>query len=209
MTTNVAEQPEVRLDTTMPLSSIRELQRLPEQLITHAPPATKQLAGIQLHSPIQEVRVAMAEMKVENRPIKLVTSVGSCVALCLYDPINRCGGLAHIMLPAALLKSHNSVPCKFADTAVPALAAAVREISGKDTLLSAKIAGGANILSNLSNTDQTIGMRNVAAVKAALSDNKINLVGEDVGGSYGRRIEFSIRTGIVTIRRSNGVIKEL
>lgn len=209
MATNVVDQPEIKVETTVPLNNVKELQRLPDQLITHAQPATTHLAGLQVQLPIQEVRVAMAEIKVENKPIKLVTNVGSCVALCLYDPIHKCGGLAHVMLPSTTRKLQNSVPGKFADTAVPALAEAVRKIGGKETVLSAKIAGGACILPNLSNNDQHVGRKNVDAIKAALKDNRIRLVAEDVGGSYGRKIEFNIGNGTLTIRLSNGEIKEI
>lgn len=209
MTSNVADPPELKVETTVPLSSIKEIQQLPAQLITHMPPAIQDFAGLQTHLPLQEVRVAMAEIKVENKPIKLVTNVGSCVALCLYDPLHRCGGLAHIMLPTAMLKSQDYVPGKFADTAVPALAEAVRRLSGKEAFLFAKIAGGACILPNLSNNNQHVGKKNVDAVKAALKANKIKLVAEDVGGSYGRRIEFNIENGAVTIRLPNGELREI
>ena len=50
-------------------------------------------------STLEEVRVEMADMRADCRPIELVTNVGSCVAICIYDPTNKCGGLAHIMLP--------------------------------------------------------------------------------------------------------------
>jgi chemotaxis receptor (MCP) glutamine deamidase CheD len=42
-----------------------------------------------------------------------------------------------------------------------------------------------------------------------LKANKIRLVAEDVGGSYGRRINFNIRSGVVSIRLSNGESKKL
>ncbi|MEM3378548.1 MAG: chemotaxis protein CheD [Candidatus Bathyarchaeia archaeon] len=209
MATDIVDRPEIKVETTVPLSSIKELQQLPVQLLTHAQPPIQHLANLQQHLPIQEVRVAMAEIKVESRPIKLVTNVGSCVALCLYDPIQKCGGLAHVMLPNAFRKSNDYIPGKFADTAVPALADAVRKLSGKDAFLSAKIAGGACILPNLSNNDQHVGRKNVDAIKAALKDNRIRLVAEDVGGSYGRKIEFNIGNGTVTIRFPNGEIKEI
>jgi chemotaxis protein CheD len=158
---------------------------------------------------IEEVRVAMAEMKVESKPIELVTSVGSCVAICIYDSTNKCGGLAHIMLPNSAIAPQDFPPCKFADTAIPALANAVREISGKETRLSAKIAGGANIFKFENNNGPPIGAKNIAAVKTSLKDNKIRCVAEDVGGSYGRRINFNIRSGVVSIRLSNGESKKL
>jgi chemotaxis protein CheD len=113
------------------------------------------------------------------------------------------------MLPNSTIAPQDFLPCKFADTAVPALAKAVQKISGKKARLSAKIAGGANIFPTLNNNGPPIGMKNVDAVKAALSANIIRLVAEDVGGSYGRRIAFNIGNGVATIRFSNGEIKQL
>ena len=209
MPTNPLDSQDVRVEKTVSLDNIQELQQLSARMIARVQVAEECITYPQLSSTMKEVRVAMAEMKIESRPIELVTNVGSCVALCLYDSANRCGGLAHIMLPNSTSASQCPVPCRFADTAVPALASAVRKISGKEACLSAKIAGGANIFSNLSNNGQPIGMKNVDAVKMALSTNKIKLVAEDVGGSYGRRIAFNIGNGIVTIRLSNGEVKKL
>lgn len=209
MPTNLLDSQYVRVENKAPLVNIIDLQKLDAQLNSRVQVATECITYPQLSPTLKEVRVAMAEMKIENRPIELVTSVGSCVAICLYDSVNRCGGLAHIMLPKSAIASQKSIPCKFADTAVPALATAVRKISGKENCLSAKIAGGANIFPDLNNNGQPIGTKNVDAVKAALSDNKIKLVAEDVGGSYGRRIAFNIGNGIVTIRLSNGEVKKL
>lgn len=155
---------------------------------------------------MEEVRVEMAEMKVESKPIELVTSVGSCVAICLYDATRMCGGLAHIMLPRSSI-SQEPLPSKFADTAVPALAQAIRKYSGKESRLSAKIAGGSNMFPNMNALN--IGEKNIAAVKAALAEHKIRLLAEDVGGSHGRRINFDIATGIATVKRFNGAVIKL
>ena len=209
MPTNLLDSEEVRAEKAVPLGNIMELQKLSTRLNSRAQIATECITYPQISPTMKEVRVAMAEMKIESKPIELVTSVGSCVAICLYDSTNRCGGLAHIMLPNSAIAPHDSLPCKFADTAVPALAKAVQKSSGEEVCLSAKIAGGANIFSNPNDNGLTIGMKNVDAVKAALSANKIRLVAEDVGGSYGRRIAFNIGTGIATIRISNGEIKQL
>lgn len=209
MPTNLLDSQDVRAEKAVPLGNIMELQKLSTRLNSCAQVATECITYPQISPTMKEVRVAMAEMKIESKPIELVTSVGSCVALCLYDSTNKCGGLAHIMLPNSAIAPQDFLPCKFADTAVPALTKAVQKISGKEACLSAKIAGGANIFSDLNNNGQPIGMKNVNAVKAALNANKIRLVAEDVGGSYGRRIAFSIGTGVATIRLSNGEIKQL
>ncbi len=70
---------------------------------------------------MEEVRVDMADMKVESKPVELLTSVGSCVAICLHDSIHKCGGLAHIMLPNSANGPLEPLPSKFAKTAAPAL----------------------------------------------------------------------------------------
>jgi chemotaxis protein CheD len=161
----------------------------------------------QANPTLEKVRVNMAEMKAENKPIELVTSVGSCVAVCLHDAANMCGGLAHIMLPSSSIAPLESLPAKFADTAVPALAKAVRKLSGIESHLSAKIAGGANMFPNMNALD--IGAKNIQAVKATLADHKIRLVAEDVGGSHGRKVTFDIATGVTTVRRFNGEFTKL
>ena len=63
----------------------------------------------------------MADMKVESKPVELLTSVGSCVAIGLHDSVHKCGGLAHVMLPNSAIGPQGPLPPKFADTAVPAL----------------------------------------------------------------------------------------
>ena len=158
---------------------------------------------------VEEVRVDMADMKAENKPVELVTSVGSCVAICLYDSKNKCGGLAHIMLPNSAIAPQELLPSKFANTAVPALAKLIKKISVYPSPLSAKIAGGANMFPNLKNNALNIGAKNIEAVKEALSENKIKLLAEDVGGSHGRRITFNIGTGIANVRCFNGESRDL
>jgi chemotaxis protein CheD len=207
--TNLLDSQDVRVEKTVSVVNIMELQRLSTRLNMRAQVATECIAYPQVSPTLKELRVAMAEMKVESKPIELVTSVGSCVAICLYDSTSKCGGLVHIMLPNSAIAPQDFLQCKFADTAVPALANAVREISGKEACLSAKIAGGANIFRFKNNHDPPIGVKNVAAVKMALNANKIRLVAEDVGGSYGRRITFNIGNGVVTIRLPTGEIKKL
>lgn len=157
---------------------------------------------------VEEVRVDMADMKFESRQVELLTSVGSCVAICMHDPIHKCGGLAHIMLANSSDPLHEPLPSKFADTAVPALAKGIQQLTGKETRLTARIAGGANMFATFSNT-LDIGGKNVRAVKAALQNHHIRLAGEDVGGDHGRRISFNVASGLTVIRHHNGEIKKL
>lgn len=161
------------------------------------------------HPQLEEVRVDMAGFRVESRPVELVTSVGSCIGICLYDPIRRCGGLAHIMLPHSGLGPQEPLPGKYADTAVTALIKGIREATRVENRLSAKIAGGANMFANSGANGLDIGAKNVKATKEVLEQHRIRLIGEDVGGSHGRRITFNLASGITIVRLHNGEIRKL
>jgi len=166
-------------------------------------------ANTNTHPQVEEVRVEMAGMRVDSRPVELLTSVGSCVGICLYDSAHRCGGLAHIMLPHSSLGPQEPLPSKYADTAVPALIKAINALIGSEARLSAKIAGGANMFANTTANGLDIGAKNVRAVREALGEHKIRLIGEDVGGTHGRRINFNLASGVTIVRLHNGEIKRL
>jgi chemotaxis protein CheD len=171
---------------------------LPQVLLSHDSATQK----------LEEVRVDMAELKVEAKPAELVSCVGSCIAICIYDQSSRVGGMAHIMLPQASICPKDNLPAKFADTAVPELVKAItRHKSG--CVLYAKIAGGANMFPNIKAYSLAIGARNIEAVKTALSLEKIPLRGEDVGGTCGRRVSMNAATGSVIVRLLNGEVKKL
>lgn len=156
---------------------------------------------------IEEVRVNMAEMKVEDRPVALVTNVGSCVAVCIHDSNNKRGGLAHIMLPSSSVTRNKSFPLKYADTAVPALTGALRKLGKSSVALSAKTVGGANMFPNMRFITLNIGEKNVEAVKQALAAEGVRLLAEDVGGNCGRRVSFNVVDGSVRVRNGRREVK--
>lgn len=59
----------------------------------------------------------VAGVKVESAPVELLTSVGSCVAVCLRDPVLKCGGLAQMMLSHSANGLREPLPSKYADDA--------------------------------------------------------------------------------------------
>jgi chemotaxis protein CheD len=182
--------------TRTTLNVTAKLESLPRSTVT-----------IQANPTLEEVRVNMAEMKAESKPVELVTSVGSCIAVCLHDPVNMCGGLAHVMLPKSSIAPHEPLPAKYADTAVPALSKAIRELGKRPTHLTAKIAGGANMFPGMNALN--IGQKNILAVKEALESQRIRLLAEDLGGNAGRRITFDVTTGNATVKRFNGAVTKL
>lgn len=140
----------------------------------------------------------MARGLVTAAPTVLVASgLGSCVALALYERQLRLGGLAHIMLARQGSAQAGSNPYQYADSALVALLVELQMRGAHLPQIAAKIAGGAHMF-----TFSAIGAQNVASIRQLLQDAGIPLVGADVGGHYGRSVEFHLDSGKLLVQRS-------
>ena len=149
-----------------------------------------------------EIRVKVADFAVADARAMLVTvGLGSCVAIALYDPQVRVGGLAHVLLPSTGMSQDRTNRAKFPSTAVPLLCERMQALGARTGRIRAKIVGGASMFTSLlSATGLQIGERNVVATRAALEHAGIPIVGQEVGGDYGRSVYFDVHDGSVTIK---------
>ena len=151
---------------------------------------------------MKETVVKVAEWAAERGEGVLVTlGLGSCVAIMLYDAESRAGAMAHVLLPSISLARDISNRAKFPETAVPLLIERLKALGADPRRLSAKLAGGASMFSQLA-TPGTIqmGERNVLAARSALRGAGIPIVREAVGGQRGRSVRFHLKDGRVEIR---------
>ena len=145
--------------------------------------------------------VKVAHHAVGREGDTLVTlGLGSCVAVLLHDPVARVGGMAHVLLPEAALARDRSNPSKFASTAVPLLVEEMKALGARKKRLTARLAGGASMFSNLMAPGTlNMGERNVQATRRALEALGIPVLGEDVGADYGRSVRFRPGDGRVVV----------
>jgi len=150
----------------------------------------------------KDFAVGIAEYKITFSPDRLLAyGLGSCVGVTVYDRKKKIGGLAHVMLPSSRLHSSNPILGKYADTAINALLTEMTERGCNLQELEAKLIGGANMFEAIVHQPVPVGLRNVAASREKLMEMGVPVVAEDVGGSQGRTIIFSLIDGRVEIRR--------
>jgi len=134
--------------------------------------------------------IAQGEYAVSGDPSDVITTLlGSCVGVCLYDPVNHVGGMNHILLPDNSGK--NSDSASFGVNAMELLINAMIKHGARRDALQAKVFGGSCMVKGLSN----IGDQNTAFVESFLADEGIPVVGGSTGGDEGRRIQFWPHTG--------------
>lgn len=150
---------------------------------------------------ISNIVVGIADMKMARNEGVLVTyALGSCIGICLYDPVVKLAAMIHIMLPVKLENSNDNV-FKFADTGIPETIRKMEIFGAVRSRIVAKIAGGARMFDIPGNGSLgNIGMRNIESVKQTLRAQGIRILKEDVGANYARTLYFDCKTG-------NGVIK--
>ncbi len=147
--------------------------------------------------------VGIADMKICRAPGVLVTyALGSCIGVCLYDPVLHLAGLLHIMLPN-MYQNHKDNIFKYADTGVVEMIRKMEAFGAVRSRFVCKIAGGAKMFEmggGGNNSVGNIGARNIDSVKAVLLHERIKIAREDVGGNYSRTVSFDASTGEVTIK---------
>ncbi|URN93431.1 MAG: chemotaxis protein CheD [Candidatus Pristimantibacillus lignocellulolyticus] len=158
------------------------------------------------------IKVGMADLNIaSNGEVLKTTGLGSCVGLTLYDPRKHLAGMAHVMLPSSSIARENPINlAKYSDTAIPRLIERLLEQGASMSSLQAKMAGGSQMF-NLPGQNDTlrIGPRNVESCLMLLEEYKIPLLAQDTGGNYGRTIEISSDSGILSIRSVQFGTKEL
>ncbi len=154
----------------------------------------------------QTYLVSPAEFFVtDDRSAVLETYLGSCVGVTLYDSVVKVGGLAHIVLPSGDQKREAVSPGKYATSAIPLLIERMLDLGAVKGRMVAKMAGGAAIYKNFS---LDIGRRNAVKVKEILRQEGIPILGEDVGGNFGRVLRLKIENGEISLRQIGRGLRE-
>jgi len=130
----------------------------------------------------------------DTAPIRMNTVLGSCVAVCLFDPIRQFGGMNHYLVPRG---GQTSI---YGDWAIPQLVERLEGLGGAVRSLQAKVFGGGSPL-QLINEEFAVGTANVAIAHEVLEGLGIPIVAERVGHNGGVRLYFENWTGTVWLRR--------
>ena len=143
--------------------------------------------------------VGIAQMAVCRAPDQLTClGLGSCVAVILYDPGLRLGGIVHVLLPHA--PNPCETPEKYADSGTRKLFNEMLSKGAKKERMWAKLVGGAQMFPNMNLYVQDIGKMNAMEVRKALRELGVRIAAEDVEGTRGRSAYFETETGKIVIQ---------
>ncbi len=122
------------------------------------------------------------------QPSAVTTVLGSCVAVCLWDPIPRIGGMNHYLLPFVAGAGQRSP--RFGNVAMAELVDRLVALGAVRSRLQAKVFGGACVLEAFRARQGHLGEKNAGVAFKLLEELGIPVVSSDVGGRSGRKLIF-------------------
>jgi chemotaxis protein CheD len=135
-----------------------------------------------------------AELYISKTPYQINTILGSCVSVCIIDPVLNIGGMNHYMLP--YWNGTGLASPKYGNIAIEKLIDKILSMGSNKNNLKAKIFGGGEVIETQV-VQFHIGLRNIEVARQLLDEKKIPIISSSVGGKLGRKIEFITHTGEV------------
>jgi chemotaxis protein CheD len=134
----------------------------------------------------------------------LRTLLGSCVAVTLWHPQKRIGGMCHFLLPSRPRRPDEAADGRYGDEAIDAMVAQLRLARTEPAEYHAHLYGGADTMPEGTNLKFNVGERNIEQGWGLIDRWGFQLQGVDVGEDVPRTVTLTLATGDVEMRRGIG-----
>ena len=146
------------------------------------------------HFRCDAVKVLPGEYFVHDTDILVTTTLGSCIAACLWDRERRIGGMNHFMLPEGAGDSG-----RYGSYAMELLINELMKRGASRLTLEAKVFGGGAVIKGMSSLN--VGERNTRFAVDYLQTERIPIVSRDVLEIYPRKVCFLPASGKALVKR--------
>ena len=145
----------------------------------------------------EAVKVLPGEYFVDTEDLLIMTTLGSCIAACLWDRNARVGGLNHFLLPDGGSDAGDSG--RYGSYAMELLINEMMKRGASRTSLEAKVFGGGQVIAGMETMN--VGERNTRFVLDYLKTERIPVVSKDVLDIYPRKVCFMPASGKAMVKR--------
>jgi chemotaxis protein CheD len=140
------------------------------------------------------VKILPCEYFVYHEDILIMTTLGSCIAACLWDREAKIGGMNHFMLPDG-----DSGSGRYGSYAMELLINEMMKQGATRATMEAKVFGGGQVIEGMNSMN--IGERNTAFVVDYLKTERIPIMSKDVLGPHPRKVCFLPASGKAMVKR--------
>ena len=150
---------------------------------------------------VEAVKILPGQYYAASGKGAISTVLGSCVSTCLWDPLQRVGGMNHFMLPGDGEQAASPVApsARFGVYAMEVLINEMTRLGADRRRMVAKVFGGGRVLQGFGTLD--VGAKNCQFVLEFLSTEAIPVVARDLLDVYARKLHFFPDTGKVQLKK--------
>jgi chemotaxis protein CheD len=145
------------------------------------------------------VKILPGEYFVHDEDMLIMTTLGSCIAACLWDRHARIGGMNHFMLPEDTGIGAGSDHGRYGSYAMELLINELLKRGATRGTLEAKVFGGGAVISGMNTIN--VGERNTSFVLDYLKTERIPVLSKDVLDVYPRKVCFLPASGKAMVKR--------
>ncbi len=147
----------------------------------------------------EAVKVLPGEFYVADEDLLVMTTLGSCIAACLWDREKRVGGMNHFLLPDTGQGSASADSGRYGSFAMDLLIGEMVKRGATRSTMEAKVFGGGAVISGMNTIN--VGERNTKFVLDYLRTERITVVSKDVMDIYPRKVCFLPDSGKAMVKR--------
>jgi chemotaxis protein CheD len=148
------------------------------------------------HFQNEAVKVLPGEFFVHEEDILIMTTLGSCIAACLWDRDRKIGGMNHFMLPDGGGSNDSG---RYGSFAMELLINEMIKRGATRSTMEAKVFGGGAVVSGMNTIN--VGERNTSFVIDYLRTERITVVSKDVLDIYPRKVCFLPHSGKAMVKK--------
>ena len=145
----------------------------------------------------EAVKVLPGEYFVHEEDLLIMTTLGSCIAACLWDRQQKIGGMNHFMLPDVGTTGQDGG--RYGSYAMELLINELIKRGATRATMEAKVFGGGAVISGMNSIN--VGERNTRFVLDYLATERIAVVSKDVMDIYPRKVCFLPHSGKAMVKR--------
>ncbi|MBU6261298.1 MAG: chemotaxis protein CheD [Burkholderiales bacterium] len=139
-----------------------------------------------------------------DRAATIKTLLGSCVALTLWHPTRRLGGMCHYLLPSRTRAGGEGLDGRYGEEALDVLLQHIRASGCSPKEFHAHLYGGADTMPEGSGLKFNVGERNIEQGWTFVDRHGFQLQGVDVGEDVPRTVTLRLASGEVEMKRGAG-----
>jgi chemotaxis protein CheD len=178
----------------LPSTSLNSTPRIEKLKAASRKPGEASFFFWDAHFKNDAVKVLPGEYFVHDEDLLITTTLGSCIAACLWDRDRRIGGMNHFMLPEGSGDSG-----RYGSYAMELLINEMMKRGASRLTMEAKVFGGGAVISGMNTLN--VGERNTKFVIEYLQTERIPIVSKDVMDIYPRKVCFLPGSGKAMVKR--------